>query len=99
MTFAKEDEVFPTINILDTSVDKNDAAKDDVAGKKEEDGSDETTEMNSNGKRKLPEPETEKKVFVFVFCLHFGFVTIIISLSRGHACYFTFFHQIMFVLT
>jgi HIV Tat-specific factor 1 len=61
MTFAKEDEVFPTINILDTSVDKKDASKDDVAGKKEEDGSDETAEINSNGKRKLPEPETEKK--------------------------------------
>lgn len=74
MTFANEDEVFPTINILDTSVDKKDVSKEDVAGKKEEDASDETAEINSNGKRKLPEPETEKKVFVFVFCLHFGFV-------------------------
>ncbi|XP_019083831.1 PREDICTED: HIV Tat-specific factor 1-like [Camelina sativa] len=59
MTFAKEDEVFPTINILDT---KKDDSEDDVAaGKTEEDGSDETAEINSNGKRKLPEPETEKK--------------------------------------
>ncbi|KAF8064756.1 hypothetical protein N665_1169s0014 [Sinapis alba] len=61
MTFAEEDEVIPTINILDTSVDKEDASKDDVAGKKEEDGSDQTGEINDNGKRKLPEEETEKK--------------------------------------
>ncbi|KFK25854.1 hypothetical protein AALP_AA8G171000 [Arabis alpina] len=63
MTFAKDDEVFPTVNILDTSVDKEDTSKDDVAGKKEEDGSDEIAEINNNGKRKLPEtePETEKK--------------------------------------
>ncbi|KAL1205820.1 Splicing factor U2af large subunit A [Cardamine amara subsp. amara] len=61
MTFAEEDEVFPTINILDTSVDEGDASKDDVAGKKEEEVSDETAEINANGKRKLPEPETEKK--------------------------------------
>ncbi|ESQ41612.1 hypothetical protein EUTSA_v10013396mg [Eutrema salsugineum] len=61
MTFATEDEVFPTINILDTSVDKEDAAKDDVTGKNEEDRSDEIAEINSNGKRKLAEQETEKK--------------------------------------
>ncbi|CAN8256116.1 unnamed protein product [Cochlearia groenlandica] len=61
MTFATEDEVFPAINILDTSVDKEDAPKDNVADKKEEVGSDETAEINSNGKRKMPEEETEKK--------------------------------------
>ncbi|KAG2300387.1 hypothetical protein Bca4012_011972 [Brassica carinata] len=61
MTFAEEDEIIPTINILDTSVDKEDASKDVVAGKKEEDGSDQTAEINNNGKRKLPEEETEKK--------------------------------------
>lgn len=66
MTFAKEEEVFPTINILDTSVDKEDASKDDVAAKKEEGDSEETAEINSNSKRKLPEQETEKKV---CFCL------------------------------
>lgn len=69
MTFAKEDEVFPTINILDTSVDEKDASKDDVAGKKEEEVSDEAAEINTNGKRKLPEPETEKKVCFFCLCL------------------------------
>ncbi|CAA7018183.1 unnamed protein product [Microthlaspi erraticum] len=62
MTFAKEDEIFRAINILDTSVDKEDASKDDVAAKKEEGVSDDIAEINSNGKRKLPEQEeTEKK--------------------------------------
>lgn len=75
MTFAKEDEVFPTRNILDTSVDKEDASKDDVAAKKEEGGSEDTAEINSNGKRKLPEQETEKKV---CFCLVFVSVSLII---------------------
>ncbi|CAN7067979.1 unnamed protein product [Brassica rapa subsp. trilocularis] len=61
MTFAEEDEVIPTINVLDTSVDNEDVSKDDVAGKKEEDNSDQAAEINNNGKRKLPEEETEKK--------------------------------------
>uniref|UniRef100_A0A1J3CJ78 Splicing factor U2AF-associated protein 2 n=1 Tax=Noccaea caerulescens TaxID=107243 RepID=A0A1J3CJ78_NOCCA len=59
MTFAKEDEVFPTI--IDTSVDKEDGSKDDVVAEKEEGVSEATAEINSNGKRKLPEQETEKK--------------------------------------
>lgn len=83
MTFAEEDEVIPTINILDTSVDKEDASKDDVASKKEEDGSDQTAEINNNGKRKLPEEETEKKVFVIVFCLLLCFVDHHISFLRS----------------
>lgn len=91
MTFAKEDEVFPTVNILDTSVDKEDASKDDVAGKKEEDGFDEAAELNSNGKRKLSETEpeteteTEKKVF---FCLLSSFLFCslsFLSLKAMHA--------------
>ncbi|CAH2072623.1 unnamed protein product [Thlaspi arvense] len=57
MTFATEDEVFPAINILDTSAEK----EDELTGEKEEDGSDETAEINTNRKRKLPEQETEKK--------------------------------------
>lgn len=83
MTFAEEDEVIPTINVLDTSVDKEDVSKDDVASKKEEDGSDQTAEINNNGKRKLPEEETEKKVFVIVFCLLLCFVYHRISFLRS----------------
>ncbi|KFK23788.1 hypothetical protein AALP_AAs57599U000100, partial [Arabis alpina] len=56
-----DDEVFPAVNILDTSFDNEDTSKDDVASKKDEDDSDETAGINSNDKRKLPETETEKK--------------------------------------
>lgn len=83
MTFAEEDEVIPTINVLDTSVDNEDVSKDDVASKKEEDGSDQTAEINNNGKRKLPEEETEKKVFVIVFCRLLCFVYYRISFLRS----------------
>ncbi|KFK29166.1 hypothetical protein AALP_AA7G098100 [Arabis alpina] len=59
-----DDEVFPVVNILDTSVDNEDTSKDDVASKKDEDGSHETAEINSNDKRKLPETETEKRELI-----------------------------------
>lgn len=80
MTFAKEDEVFPTI--IDTSVDKDDGSKDDVVAEKEEGVSEETAEINGNGKRKLPEEETEKKVFVSVFSVHYCFFNHNFSLLR-----------------
>ncbi|XP_010549896.1 PREDICTED: splicing factor U2AF-associated protein 2 [Tarenaya hassleriana] len=60
MTFAKEEEVFPTLNIVDTSFDEDDASKDDVAGTTQ-DMSGESSEVKNNSKRKMPEIQAEKK--------------------------------------
>lgn len=97
MTYAEEEELFPTLPTDDSSVNEN-KSMDNIEADKTAGDSTETTAATHNGKRKLPETDdSEKKVthsvtfiflqvkgysgFLFLGCLDSGLICCLLLLG------------------
>lgn len=63
MTFLKEEEVFPTVNVTD-DLPNDEVGKEKLNSTEEKvNSADNVVEEKHNGKRKQPDKQVEKKVF------------------------------------